>query len=183
MNSNKLIAEYYENKELVTFFKNIANEWWEELRQDVFLTVCEYDKDKILEMQSKKYLKFFIIRIALNQFRSKTSKFYYQNFKNNNVGIALTDDEMVENADAILYSNFIYDTQGETAYDIVEAKIVSAETSIEKLRYFEREVLKLYLQLGTYKKVSEDTGIPIRTIANGVKNAIQNVKLNIKENE
>ena len=90
---------------------------------------------------------------------------------------------MVENADAILYSNLIYDTQGETAYDIVEAKIVSAEKSIDKLRYFECEVLKLYLRLGTYKKVSEDTGIPIRTIANGVKNAIKNVQLNIKENE
>jgi hypothetical protein len=183
MNSNKLIAEYYENKELVNFFKNIANEWWEELRQDVFISICEYDKDKIVEMHNKKYLKFFIIRIALNQFRSKTSKFYYQNIKNNNLGIALTDDDMVESADAILYSNLIYDTQGETAYELIEAKIVSAETSIEKLRYFEREVLKLYLQLGTYKKVSEDTGIPIRTIANGVKNAIQNVKLNIKENE
>jgi hypothetical protein len=41
-------------------------------------------------------------------------------------------------------------------------------------------VLKLYLELGTYKKVSENTGIPIRTIANGVKNAIKNVKLNIE---
>lgn len=180
MKSSKLIEEYYNNKELITFFKNIANEWWEELRQDVFLTLCEYDENKIVEMQSKKYLKFFIIRIALNQFRSKTSKFYYQNIKNNNLGIALTNDDMIENADAILYSNLIYDTQGETAYDIVEAKIVSAEKSIEKLRYFEREILKLYLELGTYKKVSEDTGIPIRTIANGVKNAIKNVKLNIK---
>jgi len=35
MNSNKLIAEYYENKELVTFFKNIANEWWEEVKEEV----------------------------------------------------------------------------------------------------------------------------------------------------
>jgi DNA-directed RNA polymerase specialized sigma24 family protein len=180
MKSGKLIEEYYNNKEIIAFFKNIANEWWEELRQDVFLTLCEYDENKIVEMQSKKYLKFFIIRIALNQFRSKTSKFYYQNIKNNNLGIALTNDDMVENADAILYANLIYDTQGETAYDIVEAKIVSAEKSIEKLRYFEREILKLYLELGTYKKVSEDTGIPIRTIANGVKNAIKNVQLNIK---
>lgn len=183
MNSNKVISEYYENKELITFFKNIANDWWEELRQDVFLTICDRYSDKIIGMHENKYLKFFIIRIALNQFRSKTSKFYYQNFKNNTTSIALIDDEMVENADAILYSNLLYEVQGETAYDIVEAKIVSAENSIEKLRYFEREILKLYLQLGTYKKVSQDTGIPIRTIANGVKNAIHNVKLNIKENE
>lgn len=182
MNSNKIISEYYENKEIVAFFKNIANDWWEELRQDVFLTVCDKYIDKVVTMHESKYLKFFIIRIALNQFRSKTSKFYYQNFKNSITSIALTDDEMVENADAILYSNLLYEVQGESAYDIVEAKIVSAENSIDKLRYFEREILKLYLQLGTYKKVSQDTGIPIRTIANGVKNAIKNVQLNIKEN-
>jgi hypothetical protein len=183
MNYKEIISKHYESLDLVDFFKNIANDWWDELRQDVFLAICQYDEEKILDMHNRKCLKFFIIRIALNQFRSKTSKFYYQNFKNNANIIALVDDDTIENADSILFQNSLYDLQGETAYDKVEAKIVLAEKSIEKLRYFECEVLKLYLELGTYKKVSQDTGIPIRTIANGVKNAIKNVRLNINENE
>jgi hypothetical protein len=48
MNYNKVISEYYTQKDIITFFKNIAGEWWEELRQDVFLTICEYDQTKIL---------------------------------------------------------------------------------------------------------------------------------------
>jgi hypothetical protein len=183
MNYKEIISKHYESLDLIDFFKNIANDWWDELRQDVFLAICQYDEAKILDMHNRKCLKFFIIRIALNQFRSKTSKFYYQNFKNNANSIALVDDDSIENADSMLFKNSIYDLQGETAYDKVESKIVLVENSIKKLRYFECEVLKLYLELGTYKKVSQDTGIPIRTIANGVKNAIKNVKLNIDEHE
>lgn len=180
---NKIISDYYTQKDIITFFKNIAGEWWEELRQDVFLTICEYDKEKIIDMHQRKCLKFFIVRIGLNQFRSKNSKFYYQNFKNQRLSDNIIDDELIENSDKILYSNMLYELQDDNAYNKIEAKIQAVEKSIDDLRFFECEVLKLYLQLGTYKNVSIKTGIPIRTIANGVKNAINNVKLNLKDYE
>lgn len=178
MSFNDIITDYYNNKDLDTFFNNIAGDWAIELKQDVFLIVCEYDRDKIMSMVSKKQLKFFIIRVALNQYRSKHSKFYYQNFKNQSISISIIDDESIENADAILYSNLLYEVQGQTERDIKELNLLAMENSIDNLRYFEKEILKLYLLLGTYKKVSEETGIPIRSVANGVKNAINNVKLN-----
>jgi hypothetical protein len=180
---NKIISEYYISKDIITFFKNIAGEWWQELRQDVFLTICEYDAIKIIDMHERKCLKFFIVRIGLNQFRSKNSKFYYQNFKNQRISDNIIDDELIENSDHILYSNMLYELQDDNAYQKIEVKIQAVENTIENLRYFECEVLKLYLLLGTYKNVSIKTGIPIRTIANGVKNAIKNVKLNLKYHE
>ena len=183
MNFDKVITEHYLNKDLIAFFKNIASDWWDELRQDVFLALLKYDKEKILDMHNRKCLKFFTIRIALNQFRSKNSKFYYQNFKHQNASLSLHHDEMVSNVDEILFSNNMYDLQGETNYEKVENKILSVEKEIEKLRYFERETLKLYLDLGTYKKVSENTGIPIRTIANAVKKGVNNVQLKLKKYE
>lgn len=180
---NEIISEYYTSKDIITFFKNIAGEWWSELRQDVFLTICEYDSAKIIDMHERKCLKFFIVRIGLNQFRSKNSKFYYQNFKNQRISDNIIDDELIENSDHILFANQLFELQDENAYNKIEAKIQAVETSISELRFFECEVLKLYLQLGTYKNVSIKTGIPIRTIANGVKNAINNVKLNLKNYE
>jgi len=181
MKFNDIVTSYFTNPEVVAFFKKVANEWWEELRQDVFLIICEYDEQKIIDMHNKKALKFFIVRIALNQYRSKNSKFYYQNIKNVNLGIALANEDMIESADAILYSNVIYDTQDEPEWEIKEKRMVRVEDSLENLRFFEREILKLYLQLGTYKNVAKDTGIPIRTIANAVKNSIANIKLEINE--
>jgi hypothetical protein len=183
MNYNTIISDYYTNKDIINFFKNIAGEWWEELRQDVFLTICEYDHAKIEDMAERKCLKFFIVRIGLNQFRSKNSKFYYQNFKNQRLSDNIIDDELIENSDHILFANHLFELQDENAYDKIEAKIQAVEKTIDDLRFFECEVLKLYLQLGTYKNVSIKTGIPIRTIANGVKNAIKNVKLNLNYHE
>lgn len=179
MENSKIIAEYYENKELIAFFKKVAGEWWDELRQDVFVTLCEYDQQKVAEMKQRNQLKFFIVRVALNQFRSKTSRFYYQNFKNE----ALTDGifsedrrlDETDRADVIAFRNGLYETQDETEYEKIEAKIQQVENEIDGLRFFEREIFKIYLEMGTYKKVSLDTGIPIRTVANGVKNAISNI--------
>ena len=181
MTFDNIVSSYYSNPEVVAFFKKVANEWWEELRQDVFVIICEYDEQKIIDMHNKKALKFFIVRIALNQYRSKNSKFYYQNIKNVNLGIALANEDMIESADAILYSNVLYDTQEEADWEVKEKMMVKVEDSLENLRFFEREILKLYLQLGTYKNVAKDTGIPIRTIANAVKNSIANIKTEINE--
>lgn len=178
-----VISDYYTSKDIISFFKNIAGEWWQELRQDVFLTICEYDSAKIVDMHERKCLKFFIVRIGLNQFRSKNSKFFYQNFKNQRISDNIIDDELIENSDHILFANNLFELQDENAYNKIEARIQAVETSISELRFFECEVLKLYLELGTYKNVSQKTGIPIRTIANGVKNAINNVKINLKDYE
>lgn len=183
MNYNTIISDYYTSKDIISFFKNIASDWWEELRQDVFLTICEYDSNKIVDMHERKCLKFFIVRIGLNQFRSKNSKFFYQNFKNQRISDNIIDDELIENSDHILFANQLFELQDENAYNKIEAKIQAVEKSISELRFFECEVLKLYLELGTYKNVSQKTGIPIRTIANGVKNAINNVKINLKDYE
>lgn len=183
MNCSQVIESYYNDESIITFFKNIAGEWWDELRQDVFVALCEYDESRIIEMHQKKYLKFFTIRIALNQFRSKHSKFYYQNFKNNNSSLALTDDDSIEVADSYLFKAQAYDLQEDAEWVKREEMHHFAQSEMENLRYFEKEILKLYLHLGTYKKVSQETGIPIRSVAFGVKNAILNIKSKIKYDE
>jgi DNA-directed RNA polymerase specialized sigma24 family protein len=178
MNFNQIVSEQFESKDLELFFKKIAEDWWDELRQDVFLIICNYDKDKILDLYQKKALKFFIIRIALNQFNSKTSKFYYQNKKNSfeAMDIYMMGNGDDDNLDTHMFQSGLYENQEEPEYLIKEEKLQLVENELESLRYFEREILKLYLQLGTYKKVSQDTGIPIRTVANAVKNGISNIK-------
>ena len=183
MNCSEIIQSHYRDKSIIEFFKNIAGEWWDELRQDVFLIICEYDQAKVIDMHEKKFLKFFIIRVALNQFRSKHSKFYYQNFKNNFTSFALIDDDSIEVADSYLFEAGAYDIQGEEEWVKRESMMQTAEDQLDQLKYFEREILKLYLSLGTYKKVSNETGIPIRSVAFGVKNAINNIKSNIKDDE
>jgi DNA-directed RNA polymerase specialized sigma24 family protein len=48
----------------------------DDLMQEIYLILLEYDRDKLIELYEKKQLKFFMVRIIQNQYNSKTSPFY-----------------------------------------------------------------------------------------------------------
>lgn len=48
----------------------------DDLIQELYMILLEYDKEKIVEMYNKKQLKFFIIGILQRQYHSVTSPFY-----------------------------------------------------------------------------------------------------------
>jgi hypothetical protein len=48
----------------------------DDLMQEIYLILLEYDRDKLIAMYEKKQLKFFMVRIIQNQYNSKTSPFY-----------------------------------------------------------------------------------------------------------
>jgi len=180
MNFDAIISEYYSKSDIIAFFKKIAGDWWEELRQDVFVILCEYDRDKIIDMHQRKCLKFFIVRISLNQFRSKTSKFYYNNFKNNKDVLSLAEDINALDSDFVLLD--MWNSNQKDRADLLqrEAKLERIEKATDKLRYFENEIFRLWIELGSYKAINNKTGIPTRTVSFAVKNAIDNIKNNLK---
>lgn len=49
----------------------------QDLAQLVYLTLLEYDSSKIVELEEKGQINFFIVRIIVNQYRSKNSTYYY----------------------------------------------------------------------------------------------------------
>ena len=48
----------------------------DDLVQEVYIILLEYNRDKIIELYQKKQLKFFIIGILQRQYHSNTSPFY-----------------------------------------------------------------------------------------------------------
>ena len=48
----------------------------DDLIQEVYVILLEYNRDKIIELYKKKQLKFFIIGILQRQYHSNTSPFY-----------------------------------------------------------------------------------------------------------
>ena len=48
----------------------------DDLIQEIYMVLLEYDKDKIIDMYNKKQLKYFIVGIVSRQYRSNTSPFY-----------------------------------------------------------------------------------------------------------
>ena len=43
----------------------------------VYVTLLEYDEDKIVDLWESAALNFIIVRLVANNLRSKTSRYYY----------------------------------------------------------------------------------------------------------
>jgi hypothetical protein len=149
---------YDEEFELV--FKNIGKDLWEDLRQEVALIVLEYDKEKLEQLvgKTKVVFKFWIVRVCCNQLHSKYGKMYR------------------------MY-NQIIPVEDITKYIIEEEYIDDSERSIniivnkiKELYWYDREILKMYIELGSVRKVSAQTGIPHTSIFITIKNIRKCIK-------
>lgn len=75
---NSIITDLYEKKIVKDIIRNmqVAEQDADDLEQEIYTILLEYDSNKIIEMYSKKQLKFFLVGVIQRQYFSKTSPFY-----------------------------------------------------------------------------------------------------------
>lgn len=75
---NRIINELATNKVVEELCCNMGVEqaYLDDLVQEIYLILLEYNEDKLIKMYERKQLKFFIVRIIMNQYFSKNSPFY-----------------------------------------------------------------------------------------------------------
>lgn len=75
---NNIINELAKEKTVETLCTNMGVEqaYLDDLVQEIYLILLEYDEGKMIKMYERKQLKFFIVRIIMNQYFSKNSPFY-----------------------------------------------------------------------------------------------------------
>lgn len=73
----------------------VATDMKDDLAQEIYLILLEYDHDKLQEMINNNQIKFFISRIITNQYNSKTSIFY-KKYKKPLINKLKTIDEILE---------------------------------------------------------------------------------------
>jgi transposase-like protein len=142
------------DKEFEYVFKNIGKDLWEDLRQEVSLIVLEYDRDKIkeLEKKGKQVFKFWIVRICCNQTNSKYGKFgrmYASLIPVEDIMKFVKEEEDIDNS-----------------IDVAN----SISKIIPSLYWYDQEILKMYIELGSVRKVSAQIGIPHTSIFITIKN-------------
>lgn len=77
----------------------VTPDYYDDFVQDMYLTLLEYDNDKLNEIREKNQLKYFIARICLNNWNSKTSPFYCKykrplTHQNKNVDLTRLSDKI-----------------------------------------------------------------------------------------
>jgi hypothetical protein len=148
------------DKEFEYVFRNIGKELWEDLRQEIAVIVLEYDSDKIIELEEKgkQVFKFWIVRICCNQTNSKYGKF----------GRLYASLVPVEDIVKFVKEEDDVDNSQELAEGI--SKIING------LYWYDQEILKMYIELGSVRKVSKQTGIPHTSVFITIKNIRKCIK-------
>jgi hypothetical protein len=132
----------------------------EDLKQEVFLVLCEMNEERLFQMYNDGYLKYFIVRTILNMAKSDRSNF------------ARTFRRVYEP---------IEDIGSTEPYD--ESLTTKLYASMEILHWYEEQIFKLYAESGNLLQVSRDTKIPYRSLLKTVKKVKTLLKYKIRNSE
>lgn len=159
-----ITKNYYQ---LLSIAKKITkgHDLHEDLLHEVILQL--YDKDDIvLKGYDDNQIRYYIVSVLRINWFSKTSPFYYrvrreiQKYSELNEVLDMEDDQ----------ENF-------------EKEIILSilETSFTELTWFHKSMIQMYLVLGSLKKVSNQTDIPVTSVARYVREAKNHMKDDINE--
>lgn len=126
--------------------------------------LTDKDQEKIQKMVDANQLHYYFTAILLRNYHSSTSRFHY---------IYRKGSDMIAEKD-------VYEVDvPEDEYDgLKEAKIAFIEQEIEKLDWYDRQMVRLYFYEGmSYRKISDLTRIP----KTSVYNSITQIKNKIKD--
>lgn len=162
MDKSKIIAEYWNLKEVNDAFKKMhPEELQEDLKSEVFLVLCEMDEDKIKGLYERNELKFYIVRIMLNMIKSDRSTFYKQYRNHTEFEPSYTKPDEIESTDYI----------------------DKLSTKLEGLHWYNKEIIKLYAVdfKRNARELSRKTGIPYMSIIRTLKKTKTELKNQIKK--
>lgn len=117
----------------------------EDLKMEVISIVCEWSDEKVIQLHLDKALEFYVVRVILNQVKSKTSGFV-RKYRSTST-YEITRDVPCQNED-------IRNRQ------IKEELQRIAIEEIDRLYWYDAEMIRLYLKLGNFRAIEEHTGIP-----------------------
>lgn len=82
MTKFEIVAQIAKERRVEEIVANIThsslNPSLKDLCQIVYLTLLEYDEDKIIDLWENEQMNFFLAKVISRQYRSPRSKYYYQ---------------------------------------------------------------------------------------------------------
>jgi len=160
MDKNKIIEQYWLNDEVnQAFLKMHPEELQYDLKVEVFMVLLEMEDEKLIGLYKRGEIRFYIVRTMLNMIKSNRSQFWkkYRNYTEYN------GKEVIQ-------------VENESVIDVMEE-------GIEKLHWYQKEILKLY----TFnfnknaKELSRQTGIPYMSIIRTLKQTKTELKKHIRK--
>lgn len=168
---NKIIADLFNSKEFNDCIKKMQPvELQDDLKAEVALILCEKEDAVIISLNNAgpMALKYYTVRIILNLIQSNTSPFYkkyrqpiIEYAENVNDAYELTEDEI----------------DARIAEECKEEQVLKI---IEDLYWYDKEMLKLYMETGNYRTMEKETGIPHGTCYDAIQAVYAKIRYHLR---
>jgi hypothetical protein len=135
----------------------------DDLRSEVALILLEKPDEVIKDLDAKKNLRFYTARIIMNLMFSNTSPFYNRYRLH---GTNIIPEDLRES-----------DPNGRYHKELMEDRAIE---HIEKLYWYDKEIVNLYLKLGNYRAIEKDTGIPWESCYSTIRKVIKQIRDELK---
>jgi DNA-directed RNA polymerase specialized sigma24 family protein len=163
---DKYLTDNYDKLKDISY--NITNGKGEDLLSFVIEEIYKCDQIRLREIIERGQMTFYIVRIMLNQYHSKTSRYYYKYKKYYEYHTCTT----IENITADNTEYTIKDKKE------VEQKLEWIEEKLKDLYWFDAEIFRIYYREGfSLNQMAKETKISRATIYKAVKN-VKNYLIN-----
>ena len=166
MTKQTLIANLYNDPDIVKAIgKMNPPELREDLKQEMFLVLCQKSDEDVIRMHEEGWLKFFVVRTMLNMIKSDRSTFH----KLFRVNLSEFTEKQYKHTN--------------DEFEAKEGTLKSLTEALDSLAWYEREVLKLYSEHRNIVKLSKMTKIPYRSLFKTIQNAKLKMRTALKKDE
>jgi hypothetical protein len=165
MNKEEIILQFYNSPNPMQICKKISHHYYtDDLLHECILTLYDLDEQKILDAHKNNYLTYLFYKIVSNSYVSYTSPFAkkYKHFENNT-----NNFEKIKTESDFESSDFEIENEKFTQ-DI--------ENSISELDEYDRELFKLYIQFGDFRKISNLVDIKYGAVRHSILQTINFLK-------
>jgi RNA polymerase sigma factor (sigma-70 family) len=137
----------------------IAGHLSDDLFQHIWVKILEFDHVKLEQIYLKGYLQFYIYRMIVNEARNKNNSF-------------LKSHRHIEFEFTFVEE---YDKEQDAQF---ETNLIKVKSNLEKLFWYDKKIFELYIEFGSLRKVSAQTGIKYGAIHQ----TVTKVKKQLNEN-
>jgi DNA-directed RNA polymerase specialized sigma24 family protein len=133
-----ILSEIYSSDEVAKMIRSLKPQHLQQdIKQHCFLELFEKDEAFIMDLHERGKLKNYIVKVLYNTARFTRTSFTKQLGR---------------------------ETPTESFEETIDEEYEEVTVNLENLHWYNREVLKLYAEEGTYQKVSKLTQIPMTSI-------------------
>lgn len=188
---NELLMKIYDSKEIGEVIGRINPEHLrDDLKQHVFLQLLEKPDEFIIGLETGGKLKNYIVKMICQMVHFKKDKFYFvqgHDSKGNQREIYVDLQRLQVVTDNVHDNGYFSDPKYflyHESFDAVNKPEEQAQhraedlcnEELEKVYWYNRDLLKLYVELGSYEAVAQEVGIPKKSVFNAVKKAKEQIK-------